>query len=83
MKHQVRAAMPKFFENWCRRFDDLFSRQVQRQSFRMYLGGLLGESDRKNLAQIANNTVDGFYNSLRHFLNNAAWDVSSLNNRRL
>jgi len=26
MKHQVAAAMPKFFENWCHRFDDLFSR---------------------------------------------------------
>jgi hypothetical protein len=51
MKHQVAAAMPKCFENWCRRFDDLFSRQSQRQGFRMYLGGLLGESDRKNLAQ--------------------------------
>ena len=56
----------------------------------MYLGGLLGESDaygglrlRKNLAQIAGNSVDGSYNSLRHFLNNAPWDVSALNNRRL
>jgi len=74
MKHQVAAAMPKCFENWCRRFDDLFSRQSQRQGFRMYLGGLLGESDRKNLAQIASNTVDGSYNSLRQFLNNAPWD---------
>jgi len=23
MKHQVAAAMPKCFENWCSRFDDL------------------------------------------------------------
>lgn len=67
MKDQLPAAMPKCFENWCRRFDDLFSRQKQRQGFRIYLGGLLGESQRKNLAQIANNTVDGSYNSLRHF----------------
>ncbi len=75
--------MPKCFENWCRRFDDLFSRQAQRQGFRMYLGGLLGESERKNLAQIASNTVDGSYNSLRHFLNDAPWEETGLNNRRL
>ncbi|MBP5975317.1 hypothetical protein HW132_21910 [Brasilonema sp. CT11] len=36
MKHQVAAAMPKDFENWCRRFDELFSRQVQRQGLREY-----------------------------------------------
>ena len=49
----------------------------------MCLGGLLGKSDRKNLAQIANNTVNGFYNSLRHFLNDAPWDETEINNRRL
>lgn len=83
MKHQVGAAMPKCFENWCRRFDNLFSRQSQRQGFRMYLGGLLGESDRKNLTQIASNTVDGSYNSLRQFLIDSPWDEAKLNNRRL
>ena len=62
VKDQVLEAMPACFENWCRRFDDLFSRQKQRQGFRSYLGGLLGESQRKNLTQIANNTVDGSYN---------------------
>ncbi|MDZ4877962.1 MAG: hypothetical protein CLLPBCKN_007397 [Chroococcidiopsis cubana SAG 39.79] len=69
MKDQVSAAMPACFDNWCRRFDDIFSRQKQRQAFRIYLGGLLGESERKNLSQLASNTVDGSYNSLRHFLN--------------
>ena len=49
----------------------------------MYLGGLLGESERKNLAQIASNTVDGSYNNLRHFLNDAPWDEIKLNNQRL
>lgn len=75
--------MPKCFENWCRRFDDVFSRQKQRQEFRTYLGGLLGESQRKNLTQIATNTVDGSYNSLRHFLNDAPWEAGKLNERRL
>lgn len=83
MKEQLPAVMPQCFENWCRRFDDLFSRQKQRQGFRTYLGGLLGESGRKNLAQIASNTVEGSYNSLRHFLNEAPWNVEQLNNRRL
>lgn len=75
--------MPKCFENWCRRFDDVFNRQVQQQSFRIYLGGLLGESQRKNLTQIATNTVDGSYNRLRHFLNDAPWEADQLNQRRL
>jgi SRSO17 transposase len=83
VKEQVSQAMPACFENWCRRFDDLFSRQKQRQGFRTYLGGLLGESQRKNLTQIANNTVEGTYNHLRHFLNESPWDVEQLNNRRL
>ncbi len=67
VKDQVPAAMPQCFENWCRRFDDVFSRQKQRQEFRVYLGGLLDESQRKNLSQLVTNTVDGSYNSLRHF----------------
>lgn len=49
--------MPQCFENWCRRFDDVFSRQKQRQEFRVYLGGLLGESQRKNLSQLVTNTL--------------------------
>jgi len=83
VKDQVPAAMPQCFENWCRRFDDVFSRQKQRQEFRVDLGGLLGESQRKNLSQLSTNTVDGSYNSLRHFLNHAPWDEVRLNNRRL
>lgn len=82
MKDQVSGAMPACFDNWCSRFDDIFSRQKQRQAFRIYLGGLLGESERKNLSQLASNTVDGSYNSLRHFLNESAWDVEKLNQRR-
>ncbi|MBV8885973.1 MAG: transposase [Chroococcidiopsidaceae cyanobacterium CP_BM_RX_35] len=83
MKEQVAAAMPQCFENWCHRFDDVFSRQKQRQEFRVYLGGLLGESQRKNLSQLVTNRIDGSYNSLRHFLINAPWDEQALNNRRL
>lgn len=83
MKEQVAQAMPQCFENWCSKFDKIFSRAKQRKSFRTYLGGLLGETERKNLEQIASNTVNGSYNSLRHFLKQAPWDEEKLNNQRL
>lgn len=57
MKETVAQAMPPCFEKWCRRFDDVFSRQAQRREFRNYLGGLLGESERKNISQISKNPV--------------------------
>jgi SRSO17 transposase len=75
--------MPACFDNWCRRFDDVFRGQKQREGFKVYLGGLLGESERKNLTQMAHNTVNGSYNSLRHFLNAAPWEIEDLNNQRL
>ena len=83
MKESVLSAMPKCFDKWCHNFDDLFSRQVQRQQFRTYLSGLLGESQRKNLSQMANNIVNSSYNSLRHFLTQAPWDEKTVNERRL
>ncbi len=33
-----------------------------------HLGGLLGESERKNLPQMANNAVGVVYNRLHHFI---------------
>ena len=83
MKELVLSAMPKCFEKWCRNFDELFSREVQRQQFRIYLSGLLGESQRKNLTQMVNNIVDSSDNSLRHFLNQAPWDEKAINERRI
>ncbi len=55
---------------------------TQRQYFRIYLAGLLGESYRKNMSAIAANTVSSSYNSLRNFLHYAPWDAQALNERR-
>ncbi len=44
---------------------------------------LLGESERKNLSQMAEDTVDVSSHSLRHFLVRAAWGEHEINDRRL
>ena len=45
------------FDKWCQRFDDIFGHQAQKREFRNYLGGLLGESERKNMKQMAANAL--------------------------
>jgi hypothetical protein len=57
MKETTPAAMPPCFDRWCKRFDDIFSHQAQKREFRNYIGGLLGESGRKNLSQMADNAL--------------------------
>jgi SRSO17 transposase len=83
MQDNIPANMPKFFESWCSKFDDIFNREAQRQGFRHYLAGILGKSDRKNVQAMANDTVDGNYHNLHHFLHDAPWKADELNNRRL
>src|ERR671932_324055 len=83
MKETTPAAMPPCFDRWCKRFDDLFSHQAQKREFRNYIGGLLGESERKNLSQIANNAVGVTYHRLHHFLTEAPWSSLEVNERRL
>ena len=83
MKETVSTAMPPCFERWCKRFDDVFKTKAQRKEFRHYLGGLLGESARKNLSQLASNAVDVSYHSLRHFAVRANWNSQEINERRL
>ena len=75
--------MPPCFEKWCQRFDDVFTHKAQKREFRHYLGGLLGESERKNLFQIAENAVGVTYKRLHHFLTEAPWSSSKINERRL
>ena len=83
MKETTPSAMPPCFEKWCSRFDDVFSNQAQKKGFRHYVGGLLGESERKNLTQMSNNAVGVIYHSLHHFLTEATWDAQRVNERRL
>jgi SRSO17 transposase len=68
MKETTPAAMPPCFERWCQRFDDLFKTKAQKREFRHYVGGLLGESERKNLYQMAENAVGVTYHRLHHCL---------------
>lgn len=75
--------MPKFFGSWCSKFDDLFNRAAQRQNFGLYLAGILGGTDRKNIWSIAESTVNGNYHSLHHFIHDAPWSAEAVNTRRL
>lgn len=71
MKETTPAAMPPCFDRWCQRFDNIFGHIAQKREFRNYLGGLLGESERKNLSQMAANSVGVTYHKLHHFLTEA------------
>jgi len=70
-------------DRWCKRFDDIWTHQAQKREFRNYIGGLLGESERKNLSQMANNAVGVTYHRLHHFLTEAPWSTLEVNERRL
>ncbi|NJP22063.1 MAG: IS701 family transposase [Hydrococcus sp. CRU_1_1] len=83
MRETTPAAMPPCFDKWCKRFDDCFTTKAQKTGFRHYLGGLLGESERKNLTQMANSSVGVVYNRLHHFLTDAPWSAHQINERRL
>ncbi len=83
MKETTPTAMPPCFEKWCKRFDDVFTHKAQKREFRHYLGGLFGESERKNLFQIAENAIGVNYHQLHHFLTEAPWSDSKSNERRL
>jgi SRSO17 transposase len=83
MRETTPAAMPPCFERWCQKFDDCLKSKAQKTGFRHYLGGLLGESERKNLTQMADNAVGVIYNRLHHFLTDAPWEALQINERRL
>ena len=55
MRETTPAAMPPCFERWCARFDDCFKTKAQTSGFMHYIGGLLGESERKNLMGLKQN----------------------------
>ncbi|MGV2827939.1 IS701 family transposase [Myxosarcina sp. GI1(2024)] len=83
MKETTPAAMPPCFDRWCQKFDDLLRTKAQKREFRHYLGGLLGESERKNVSQMAKDAVEVTYHKLHHFLTEATWSANKINERRL
>lgn len=76
-------ALPECFENFCRKFNDLLPRQAQQENFRHYLAGLLSELHRKNIAAIADSTVNCSYVNLHHFMHDSPWKADAINDRRL
>ena len=83
MKETTSAAMPPCFNKWCSKFDDLLRNKSQKREFRNYIGGLLGESERKNVSQIARDSVEVTYHRLHHFITEAPWEAQQINERRL
>ena len=54
--------------------------KAQKREFRYYLGGLLGESERKNLFQIAENAIGVNYHQLHYLLlTKPVWALFGLN----
>jgi len=72
MKETTPAAMPPCFDRWCQRFDDIFGHISQKREFRNYLGGLLGESERKNLSQMAANALASDLPQITPFFNGSS-----------
>ncbi len=83
MRETTPSAMPPCFENWCKKFDDCFKTKAQKSGFRHYLGGLLGPSERKNITQMADNSYVLVYNRLHHFMTDAPWQESKVNECRI
>ncbi len=83
MRETTPAAMPPCFDRWCKKFDDLLKTKAQKREFRHYVGGLLGESERKNVSQMARDSVEVTYHKLHHFLTESTWSADKINKRRL
>ena len=83
MKETTSSSMPPCFNRWCQKFDHLLRTKAQKREFRNYLGGLLGESQRKNLSQMASNNLDITYHKLHHFLTESPGQYEKINEQRL
>lgn len=83
MKEIALESLPPCFEKWCGKFDDLWDNKGKKKGFRCYLAGLLGESKRKNIAQITDNIVGSSYHNVHHFIGQSNWDADKVNERRL
>ena len=83
MKETTPAAMPPCFEKWCQKLDLALKTKAQKRELRHYLGGLLGESERKNLTQISDNAVGVEYEPLHHFMTDSPWSYQKVNESRL
>ncbi|BAQ63381.1 IS701 family transposase [Geminocystis sp. NIES-3709] len=83
MKEITSSSMPPCFNRWCEKIDPVLKTKAQKREFRNYLGGLLGDSQRKNITQIAHNNLDITYHKLHHFLTESTWNYDEVNDKRL
>ena len=83
MKEITSNSMPPCFDKWCQRIDPVLKNKAQKREFRNYLAGLLGESERKNISQIASNNIDITYHKIHHFLTESTWKYEEVNEQRL
>ncbi len=83
MKEISLESLPPCFEKWCLKFEDLWDNKAKKKGFRCYLAGLLGESKRKNIAQITDNIVGSSYYNVHHFIGKSKWNADNVNERRL
>lgn len=74
---------PEEVEAYLRQYDGMFRRPEARREFRAYIAGLLSETHRKNVGQIAAKVIEGGYEALHHFLSDSPWDAEQVNMRRL
>ena len=51
MEETTLSSLTSCFEKWCQKFEELWKTKGQKKGFRYYLAGVLGESQRKNIAQ--------------------------------
>lgn len=83
MRETTPSAMPPCFDRWCQKFDGCFKTKAQKAGFGHYIAGLLGESERKNLTQMAKNAIGVEYNRLHHYITAADWSHEQVNEQRL
>ncbi|RQH23941.1 hypothetical protein [Okeania hirsuta] len=55
--------------------------KVKKRDFALDLAGLLGESQRQNIAQITDNIIGSLYKNIHHFIAYAKWAENSINVR--
>jgi hypothetical protein len=70
------------FEKFYKKFDHIFSESAQRYNFRLYCSGLMLEIKRKNIWYMSEHIIDSDYQPMHHFMSDAPWRVSALNDQR-
>jgi SRSO17 transposase len=76
-------AIPQFVRSFADRFDAVFTRPIQKERFCQYLTALLLQTERRNTHGIARLVAGTDDQAIHHFLANAPWDHTELNEVRV